>query len=295
MITADGPGARRPEPSGLVRVAVAVILFGIALATAACTGGGAEGGQGGVIEDEQATAEEGGGSTAFGSVEFVTAALEGSAAASFFATDPLDDADQGAPFDRAILEGRLSDLAALAVDGSSVRPSAEASFPTGDGLGPACARSSGLLCEVDVIGPADSVVASVIVYWFGDGVTDFSILPRGDGGAYEGVGEASCSPGFELVHGGSSDRFDIAVCVDASGEVEYNGADRDREVGIRLEGCRADEIRWEARNVGFLYVVEEAGRPIGSRIEVLNPSGETVEDGLFTTVRREPPATPEAC
>ncbi len=273
----------------------------------ACTGGGAESTVSSASEGSTTTAEsdidmidempEGGAtpSAAFAAVEFVAAAIEDRNALSYFATLALEDEAQGAPFDLQVLEDRLADLRAFSGSVTAVRPSADGFPDAPDTLGPACDRTSGLQCQVDLLGPGDRLVASVIVYWFGDGVTDFSILTKSGAGTYNGVGEARCSGGFELLHGGHSARYDVAVCVNASGRLEYNGADRGRGVGIRLDACQRGASRWEALNGGFLYVVEEQASGVRSRVDVFDPSGVAIEQGVFTTVNRFHGGTPSFC
>lgn len=232
---------------------------------------------------------------ALAALDFVSIALEGGDASSLFATTPLADDELGAPFDPGLLGARLRELAAFSGTVSALRPS-PAAYPGSDGaLAPACGRSTGLFCQVDLVGAGDALLASVVVYWFGDGVTDFSIITRSSAGVANGIGEARCSPGFSLLHGGHTpDRFDIAVCVNDSGELEYNGAERGTGLGIRLDACQEGPAQWVADNEGFRYVVDTVSE-VRSTIEVFNPSGTIVEDGPFTTVRLNQPVTPSFC
>jgi hypothetical protein len=229
------------------------------------------------------------------SSRFVAAAINADQAASYLASAPFDDPARGAPFDPALLTRRLAELDRFRGSVDSVRPSTDAHPDAEAGVGPACARAYDLYCEVDLVDGSGSTVASVIVYWFGDGVTDFSIVNRSPAGDPVGIGEARCSPGYRLVHGGHTpDRFDIAVCVDAGGGVEYNGRVRSEDQGIRLDACTDGPV-WVALNNQHQYLVDGGGPTSRSRIRVIDPDGEQIVNAPFTTVAFEPQAAPLAC
>ena len=222
---------------------------------------------------------------AIAAVEFVSAAIAGAAAESHFASQGFDESTRGAPFDPTTLSGRLPELEALAGSVDSVSPSADP-----------CDRAVLVRCPVDVLAPGGQLLVTVVVSWFDDGVTDFSIVKRSSDGSPSGVGQASCGPGFTLLHGGHTpDRFDIAVCMDPDGAVEYNGRIRNTELGIRLVACQLAERQWQATNEGFRYLVDGTPSDNRSTIQVFDPDGDRVELDPFTTVRFDPPATAVAC
>lgn len=228
--------------------------------------------------------------------EFVNAAISDNDAASLLAGRAYDDPSRGAPFDPGLLAARLVELEAFEGTVGAVRPSLSAYPDGGDDLAPSCTRSAGLLCQVDLIGSSQELLASVIVYWFADGVTDFSIVTRSSDGVAMGVGEARCSNGSELIHGGHTpDRFDIAVCIDDTGAVEYNGKVRHSDLGIQLGACQDGADRWEATNEGFRYLVDGSGSTTRSSIEVFDPDGELIQSEPFTSVRFDHPAAPAIC
>ena len=233
---------------------------------------------------------------AVAAAEFVSAAIEGIDAEAYLADAPIDTAGQGAPFDPELLPSRLDDLAAFSGTIDAVRPSTTAYPDAGDDLAPACDQSSGVYCQVDLIGAGDELVASIVVWWFGDGVTDFSIVTRSGNGEATGIGEAQCSAGTSLLHGGHSpDRFDVAVCVDDGGRLEYNGWERGTDIGIRLDACEDGPEVWMATNEGYTYVVDGSASPVQSRIRVYDTTGAQILDGLFAAVRLPVPATPAGC
>ncbi len=207
------------------------------------------------------------------------------------ASAPFDDPERGAPFDPTAMKARLSDLAAFAATIASVRAST-----TADTAGGACDESSGLRCAVDLIDSNNQIQASVVVYWLSDGVTDFSIVVRSASGRPAGIGRAGCSAGYELVHGGHTpDRFDVALCADASGRLEYNGIERKTDRGIKLAPCPVAPDQWEVTNDGFRYLVNGAISATRSQLEVYQPDGKLIYSGQFTTVRFPPLAPLVSC
>jgi hypothetical protein len=232
---------------------------------------------------------------ALAAAEFVSAAIEGGDASARLATAATGDGGQDA-FDAALLSARLDELRAFEGSVAAVRPSTSAYPDAGSGLAPACGQSSGLYCQVDLVGDGDQLLASVVVYWFGDGVTDFSILIRDSAGEATGIGEARCSAGLRLLHGGHTpDRFDIAVCVDDAGRIEYNGWERGTDSGIRLAGCQDGPERWTATNEGYVYLVDGSSSPVTSHIRVYDPDGELALEGPFTAVELPAPTAPASC
>lgn len=228
--------------------------------------------------------------------EFVNAAISDNDAVSLLAGRAYDDPSRGAPFDPELLAARLVELEAFDGTVRGVRPSSSAYPDGGDDLAPSCTRSAGLVCQVDLVGSGEELLASVIVYWFDDGVTDFSIVTRSRDGLATGIGEARCSDGSELIHGGHTpDRFDIAICMDPSGAVEYNGKIRHSDLGIQLSACRIESDHWEASNEGFRYLVDGSASTTRSSLDVFDPDGELIQSGRFTSVRFEHPATPTIC
>lgn len=259
-------------------------------APASTSTGGAAGSQGGATNGSTVSAN-----AALASVAFVTAAMAGENPSSFLASAPHDDPRQGAPYNPTQLTTRLGELAALVAVATTARPSADAYPAGGTGLAPACDGSVGLRCMVDLLDANGQPVASVVVHWLADGVTDFVVMSRDGTGAVHGIGRASCSPGSSLVFGGQApDRFDIAVCIDGRGQAEYNGVDRGPGLGtIRLPACLAGPNRWEATNNGFRYVVDGNTAVDGdgvawrSTLQVLNPAGKVAIDTPFTAVHLE--------
>lgn len=227
------------------------------------------------------------------SVEFVTAAVGGGDAAGYLAPDPVDDPAVGAPYTPQGLTARLADLAGLASGQAGVRPSTTA-HPTSV-TGPACDGARGEVCDIEVFDGSGRLRATVIVHWSGGGVTDFVIVDPSDTGTPGGVGRAVCSPGFNLIVGGHGvDRFDVAVCADPSGTVEYQGASRENGKGITIAACAAGADAYRATNNGFGYTVSGADGPQRGRLTVLDPAGKTVVDTVFTPFRATPavPLTP---
>ncbi len=230
------------------------------------------------------------------SVEFVIAAIEGRDAASHFATTAFDDPAKGNPFDPSVLAGRLIELDELDATPTMVTPSSNAFPDAGTDLAPSCQEGAGLICQIDIGSSSGQIQASVIVHWFDDGITDFSIVTRSETGAPDGIGEAQCDPGYELVHGGHTpDRFDVAVCVDQSGSVQYRGQVRHEDSGIRLDGCRQGDDQWIALNEGYRYLVDGTVSATRSTIQVFNEAGVLTTDQPFTSVRFDPVVTPASC
>ena len=280
-----------------------VLALALALTVAGCAGRSAptDEGSGEVVGDP------GGPDASLASVaslDFVTVALgDAGAARDVLAREPAVDATDGIAYDRELLAVRLGELEALG--GTAVEVGVgDDLFDLGgdDGEGssdderaPRCRTDPTLACQVDLFDRRDRRIGSVVVHWSGDGVVDVSILPRQADGDVIGVGEARCSVGSTLLHGGHTpDRFDIAICIDQRGSLEYVGRERGTTIGIRLSACQDRAGRWEADNGGFLYVVaeESAAR---STIEVFNPAGMAIEEGPFTPVELPPPATPRFC
>ncbi len=276
-----------------------LVIFVAALAglLAACTGSGS--GDGNVEPgpdegDGDATLQEVP-RLAAASSDFVSAAIEGQRAASYFAVAAGTDVDARTTPDSAVLDSRLTDLEAFRGSVDEVRIATDA-YPGGAAdLAPSCGQSAGVYCQVDLVSAGGSVIASVVVYWFGDGVTDFSIMPRSGEGLANGIGEARCDAGFSLLHGGHTDRFDVVICIDDSGAFHYTGAERGKDLGIRLDACQDGPDRWSADNNGFQYVIERSDSDVGSDLEVSNPAGDLIANGEFTTVHLERQATPVFC
>ena len=221
------------------------------------------------------------------SVEFVAAAVAGGDAAGYLAPDPVDDPTVGAPYTPGGLTARLPTLAGLVSGQPDVRPSTTAhpASPTG----PACDGDQGEVCDIEVFDGSGRLRATVVVHWSAGGVTDFVIVDPSDTGTPGGVGRAVCSPGFTLILGGHGiDRFDVAVCANASGAVEYQGASREKDQGITIAACALGGDGYRATNNGFEYTVSGADGPRRGRLTVLDPSGETVIDTLFTAYRATP-------
>ena len=282
-----------------VRLLGLLVLAALTLLALGCTadetpGDGqatATGADGGQADGDAGDPSQG----ALAAAEFVLAAIDGRSASSYFASDALGDDQQGATFDVGVLTDRLVDLETLGADVQEIRASTSAYPDAAPELGPACDRSTGLYCQVDLYNSSDSLLASVVVFWFGDGVTDYSIIRRTSSGAAVGIGEAGCSSGLGLLHGGHTDRFDIAICADETGALEYSGAERGTENSIRLDACQDASDRWVADNLGFRYVVDGTGSSVRSQLDVFNPSGTSIENGPFTAVRIADAATPTSC
>ena len=233
---------------------------------------------------------------AVAATEFANAAMADLNAESHLASAAFDDPDRGAPFDPGVLAARFIELQAFAGFVTSVQPSTTA-YPDSDPeLAPSCGRSVDLYCQVDLIDSTGGARASVVVYWFDDGVTDFSIITRSSSGAANGIGGAVCGPGFELLHGGHTpDRFDIAVCIDGTGAVQYNGMIRNTELGIQLEACQEGAEQWVALNEGFRYLVDGSISATRSSVDVFDPDGILIQSGPFTSVTFSPSTTPTRC
>lgn len=278
--------------------AVAPIVV-LALLASSCTGGSDDGeaaGDGsdrtdGLESTDQPSAELP--PAAFASVEFVNAVIADQGGASYIAT--TSEGDAAAAFDPELVSRRLDDLRAFAGIVENVVPSTIAYPGADNGLGPACGRSAGVFCQVDLAAPDGEAVASVVVYWFGDGVTDFSIVARSRAGGATGIGIARCSPGFSLVHGGHTDRFDVAICGNESGELEYSGAERGTDLDIRLEACQDGPDRWVAVNEGFRYEIDGSSTEVQSSLEVRDPRGDLASAGAFLPVELAPAGTPRFC
>lgn len=263
------------------------VLVSLGLLVSACTTG-----EGSAVADSTESADSVNAQLA--AIEFVSSAANGSGAVALLATNPLPDDQQGAPYDADRLEERLADLQALG--GSFETIELGVLDDGGSDLGPSCSRSSGIYCQVDLRRSNGQAVASVIVYWFGDGVTGFSIVNRSEDGTARGIGDARCSAGHQLLHGGHAvDRFDIAVCVDDSGRLEYNGKERGSVAGLTLTACPDNEKRWVARNGGHQYIVDGSGSDVRSYIEVIDPAGARILRSPFTSVDLVPPAKPASC
>jgi len=71
---------------------------------------------------------------------------------------------------------------------------------------------------------------------------------------------------------GRTSRFDVTMCVSASGQLQYNGAKRGTTESIQLSACMTDDFTFVARNKGFAYTVD----PFGLDLRVTDPGGETV-------------------
>jgi hypothetical protein len=265
------------------------MLAGLLLALAAggllagCSGSG-DGETG--VDDGPAAAD----APAVGAVaaaEFVSAAIEGADPEAYLVDDAAGSGQ---------LEGRLSDLAAFDGTVARVEPSTTAYPDASEELGPACDDAGGTYCQVDLFDGDEELVASVAVYWFGDGVSDFAIVGRAPDGRATGIGEAHCGPGTALLHGGHSpDRFDVAVCVGEDGRIEYNGWERGTTSGIRLDGCQEAPDRWLATNEGYRYLVDGSGSPVMSALRVYDPSGENLLDETFAAVRLPAAGSPVSC
>lgn len=229
------------------------------------------------------------------STRFVAEAINREDPRSYLAADSFDHVQRGGPYDPDDLRRRFSELDAFAGQVASVRPSPDA-YPDDDPeLAPSCASSYGPYCQVDLLTSDGSRVASVIVYWFGEGVTGFTVVERDPGGAPIGVGTADCSPGYQVIHGGQTiDRFDISVCVDGSGQVEYNGRVRNEDLGITLPACRDGES-WVAHNGATVYRVAPVDQSTRSHVTVTNPDGTTQVDAHFTRFEHPPVAEPDPC
>ncbi|MDH4364005.1 MAG: hypothetical protein OEY70_07995 [Acidimicrobiia bacterium] len=230
-------------------------------------------------------------------IEFVSTAVAGEDASGYLAPDPIDDPALGAPYTPAYLTPRLADLSGLVEGRPDVRPSTSA-HPASP-IGPACDNISGgagSVCDVEVFDGSGRMRATVVVHWAGTGVTDFVIVDPSGTGAPGGVGLAVCSPGFTLLVGGHAvDRFDVAICTDARGAVEYQGASRENGDGITITACTAGRDLYEATNNGFGYRVKGVAGPQRGQLTVLNPSGATVLDTTFTPYRTTPAAPPDQC
>lgn len=281
---------------------VLAVFLAAAAILAGCTSGEDDRGMAaGGASTTTAVAVDGSGTSAgsivaHASVEFVTSALSAGPAQDLILERPVDDPAVGAPFEPDLLSGRLVEIRALSGVVETVRPSETAHTAVPIGLGPACAQASVLSCEVDLFDSAERVLASIVVYWLDDGVIDFSIVRRDVGERPVGIGEALCSQGYELLHGGHTpDRFDIAVCIGDGGAVEYNGAERGKDLGIRLAACARDRGEWTAVNEGFRYVVNGSASAPRSEIEVFDPDGDLLEAGFFTTVSVEHDAAALPC
>ncbi|MEZ5407245.1 MAG: hypothetical protein R2761_04415 [Acidimicrobiales bacterium] len=227
-------------------------------------------------------------------IEFVSTAVAGGDASGYLAPDPVDDPALGAPYTPAYLTPRLADLSGLVEGRPDVRPSTTA-HPASP-IGPACDNppgGAGSVCDVEVFDGSGRLRATVAVHWAGSGVSDFVIVEPSDTGAPGGVGLAVCSPGYTLVVGGHAvDRFDVAICTDTRGAVEYQGASRANGDGITITACTAGRDVYEATNNDFGYTVKGAVGPQRGQLTVLNPSGATVLDTTFTPYRTTPAAAP---
>ncbi len=221
------------------------------------------------------------------SIELVSTALAGGDASGYLAPGPIDDPALGAPYAPAELTARLAALSGLVKDGPpTVRPSTTA-HPA-SATGPACDTGPGAaatVCDIEVFDGAGRQRATVVVHWAGGGATDVVVVERSDTGVPGGVGQAVCSPGLTLVVGGHAvDRFDVAICADADGAVEYRGANRANNQGITIPACAAGPDEYRATNNGFVYTVKAAG-PRRGVLAVVDPSGDTVLDTAFTPYR----------
>lgn len=225
------------------------------------------------------------------SIEFVATALAGNDASGSLAPTPVDDPALGARYTPTALTARLADLSGLVEEG---RPDVRASTTAHPGAagGPACddgADGATPVCDIEVFDGAGHLRATVVVHWAGGGVTDFVIVDPSDTGAPGGVGRAVCSPGFTLLVGGHTvDTFDVAICANASGAVEYQGASRESGDGITIAACAAGSDVYRASNNGFGYTVTAALGPRRGQLAVLNPSGKSVVDTTFTPYRTTP-------
>ncbi len=224
------------------------------------------------------------------SIEFVSTAVAGDDASGYLAPAPVDDPALGAPTTLAYLEARLADLSGLVDEG---RPDVRASTTAHPGPGgPACddgVDGAAPVCDIEVFDGAGHLRATVVVHWAGGGVTDFVIVAPSDTGAPGGAGRALCSPGFTLLVGGHAvDRFDVAICADLTGAVEYRGVSRASGDGITISACSSGSDTYRATNNGFGYTVKAALGPRRGQLSVLNPSGETVVDTTFTPYRTTP-------
>ena len=279
-----------PSPNALV-----VFMAALALLLAACTGSDSVNGKDDPGPDDgEATLQEVP-RLAAASSDFVSAAIAGQRAGSYFAVAPGADVDTRTTPDTAVLDTRLIDLEAFRGSVDEVRIATDAYPEGGAGLAPSCGESAGVYCQVDLVSSGGSIIASVVVYWFGDGVTDFSIITRSGVGKANGIGQARCDAGFALLHGGHTDRFDVVICIDDSGALHYTGAERGKDLGIRLDACQDGPDRWSAENSGFQYVIDRSDSHVGSDLEVSNPAGDLIADGEFTTVQLERQATPVFC
>ena len=282
-------------PMPRVNAAMATLATAVALVLAACTGAGSDGGNDDPEGDTDSESVAQVSNLAAASSDFVSAAVEGQRADSFFATDARAEIDPRAIPNVETLTERLTDLEAFRGTVTEVRLSTDAYPGSGDDLAPACDESAGVFCQVDLVSGSGSIIASVVVFWFGDGVTDYSIITRSSEGVANGVGEARCDTGYQLLRGGHTDRFDVAICVSDSGLLHYEGAERGEDRGIRLDACQDGPDRWLADNSGFEYSIDGTGSESASTLEVKDPSGAVIEDGGFTTVHLDSPVTPVFC
>lgn len=231
------------------------------------------------------------------SIEFVSTAVAGEDAAGYLAPDAVDDPALGAPYTPAYLTPRLADLSGLVDGPPDVRPSSTAH--PGSPIGPACAEgASGAtsVCDVEVFDGSGRLRATVAVHWADSGVTDFVIVGPSGTGAPGGVGRAVCSPSSTLLVGGHTiAKFDVAICADADGAVEYQGVSRETGVGITIAACVAGSDVYEATNNDFGYTVSGAVGPQRGRLTVLDPSGKTVVDTTFTPYRTTPAGQLDPC
>lgn len=232
------------------------------------------------------------------SIEFVSTAVSGGDASGYLAPSPIDDPALGAPYTPAGLTARLADLSGLLEEGRpDVRPSTTA-HPA-SAIGPACdggADGAATVCDIELFDGAGHLRATVVVHWADGGVVDFVIVDPSDTGAPGGVGKAVCSPGFVLLVGGHAvDRFDVAICADVAGNVEYQGANRENGDGITITACAAGSDVYRASNNGFGYTVNGAAGPQRGQLSVLNPSGANVLDVAFTPYRTTPAGPLSRC
>lgn len=101
---------------------------------------------------------------------------------------------------------------------------------------------------------------------------------------------ARCSGGLQLVVGGrtADGAWDVAVCADSRGELEYNGISTETEASIRLPACLTASGRYRAENAGTRYIVNEDGSAGASWLRVRLPNGDLAIDEPFGSIETGP-------
>ncbi len=99
------------------------------------------------------------------------------------------------------------------------------------------------------------------------------------------VGLAYCSSGSTVVFGGDTKSFDVVVCADGAGTLEYHGVKRETGDGIRLPACEGSSRRYLASHGESRYVVDAVLDTAGSTsVQVYDPSDELIVDDVFLGV-----------